>query len=164
MLDLFRQLLDYEFGYFWVLVGMVLIILESLGAALALASLGVGALVTAIVAFLGLLSLAGLLVVFVVASLVVFGVSRPLAHRLSGEGGKVKTNAEGMVGRTGMVIRDIGGKNQPGYVKLAGDEWRSLPVVDMTIPTGTEVVILKVEGATLTVEPCQPVTSQEENA
>jgi membrane protein implicated in regulation of membrane protease activity len=162
MADLFSQLLDFEFGYFWVLVGMVLIILESLGAALALASIGVGALVTAVFAFFGLLSLSGLLVVFVAASLVVFGISRPLAHRLTGEGSEVKTNTEAMLDRTGVVIRSIGGKTQPGYVKLAGDEWRALPVSDVPIPAGTQVVIRKVEGNTLTVEPCQP--AREENA
>ncbi|MBM4353193.1 MAG: NfeD family protein [Deltaproteobacteria bacterium] len=162
MADLFSQLLDYEFGYFWVLAGMVLIILESLGAALALASIGVGALITAVFAFLGLLSLSGLLVVFVVASLAMFGISRPLAHRLTGEGNKVKTNTEAMLDRTGLVIRPIGGKTQPGYVKLSGDEWRAFPVADMAIPAGVQVVIRKVEGNTLTVEPCQPV--KEENA
>ncbi len=162
MADLFSQLLDYEFGYFWVLVGMVLIILESLGAALALASIGVGALLTAVVAFFGLLSLSGLLVVFVVASLVMFGVSRPVAHRLTGEGNKVKTNTEAMLERTGVVIRPIGGKTEPGYVKLAGDEWRAFPLNDMAIPSGIQVVIRKVEGNTLTVEPCS--TAKEENA
>ena len=115
-------LLSMEGGYFWVLLGLVLILLECFGAALALASLGAGAILTGLVAFCGLLNLTGLLAVFAVASLALFAVSRPLANRLTSSKGKRETNVRGLVGRTALVVRDIAGRHRPGYVKIDGDE------------------------------------------
>jgi len=156
-----EQLLNMEYGYFWIMAGLVLVILESLGAMFALFSLGVGAWITAIVAFFGWLSLSWLLGLFAVASLAVFGATRPLANRLTGAGRKVKTNAEALVGSRAVVSAAIGGRTQPGYVKVAGDEWRALAEADVAIAAGSEVEIRRLEGATLFVRPLPDSPGEE---
>jgi len=145
-------MLSMEGGYFWVLLGLVLVILESFGAALALASLGVGAILTGLVAFCGLLNLYGLLVVFAVVSLILFAVSRPLANKLTASNGSTETNVRGLIGRTALVVRDVAGPHRPGYVKVDGDEWRAVSVGDVALGTGATVYITDVQGATLSVD------------
>jgi len=145
------ELLDFEYGYFWLILGIILTIMEAMGAMFALASLGIGAMLTAVVAFLGWLTLPWLLGVFAVASLAVFALSRPLVNRITASGAHVKTNVEAMVGRTGVVTQPVGDRSSPGYVKVGGDEWRAVPVDDKPVAVGTKVVIRQVEGATLHV-------------
>jgi membrane protein implicated in regulation of membrane protease activity len=113
-----------------------------------------GALLTSIAAFCGLLGLHGLIIVFVLLSIAIFAGSRPLARRLGGRRGKKgehDTNIDGLVGRAAVVTQEIGGHHKPGYVKVGGEEWRAIPVQDSAIPAGTMVQVTKVEGATLTV-------------
>jgi membrane protein implicated in regulation of membrane protease activity len=155
-------LLDMDGGYFWVLLGLVLIVLESFGAALALASLGVGAIVTGIVAFTGALGLYGLLVVFCLASLVLFAVSRPLANKITNKGGAQETNIMGLMGLTALVVHDIGGTHKPGYVKVRGEEWRAIPAGDIAIGTGSTVYVVGSQGATLVVDTNKPVEKEVE--
>jgi len=156
------ELLNVENGYFWVIVGVGLIILETIlgSATFALASLGAGAIITGFLAFAGVLCFNWLLVVFAVVSVVLFVVSRPLAHRILTKTTEVKTNVDAMVGRVGVVTSAIRGTSKPGYVKLAGDEWRSFPSDGAPIPEEAEVVIERVEGATLFVKVLQ--TEKEE--
>jgi len=154
-MELLSQLVDVEYGHFWTLLGLVLVILEAAGGALALASLGLGALITAVFAYLGLLTIPWLLAVFAVGSIVLFAASRPLANRLSNSGPATKTNVEGMVGREATVIKEIDGRAKAGYVKLAGDEWRAVTLNGAMLQPGTRVVIRGMEGATVFVTASQ---------
>jgi len=154
VLEYLGQVMSVENGYFWMLLGLILIIVEAvLGAAtaLALGSIGVAAFLTGVVAFLGLHSLTGLIIVFIVVSLALFFLSRPLTKRLMG-GAAEETNVDAMAGKLGVVTAEIGGLAAPGYVKIAGDQWRSLPARGKTIPEGATVRVKKVEGATLIVD------------
>ena len=148
-----EQLLNFEYGYFWMILGVVLVILETLGAAFAFVSLGLGAVITGIVAFMGFLSLTWLLAIFAVSSLVVFGITRPIFNRLTARGDHLKTNVDALVGRIGVVSQELTGKTGAGYVKLSGDEWRALPLDGQPIPVGAEVEIARMEGATVYVVP-----------
>jgi inner membrane protein len=156
------EVLSMENGYAWILLGLVLIILESLGAALFCASLGLAAIITGLIAFTGLFSLTWLLVVYAAAALAVFAASRPLANRMTGGKSQTNTNIHGLIGQCGLVVEEIKGMHDPGYVKIAGDQWRSVPLRDEMIPVGTKVYILQIEGATLTVDIKPP--QQEELA
>lgn len=154
-MELVEQLMDVEYGYFWTLLGLVLLILEAMGGALALASLGVGALITAVFAYLGLLSLPGLLGVFAVTAIVLFAISRPLANRITSTHPSNKTNVEAMVGKEACVVKLIDGRTSAGYVKLAGDEWRAITNDGVTLHPGTRVIIRGMEGATVFVTPLE---------
>lgn len=159
-----EQLLNVEYGYFWLSLGVVLVILETLGAAFALASLGVGAIITGIVAFMGVLSFTWLLALFAVVSLSAFGLTRPLLNRITAKGNHVKTNVDALVGRVGVVSQAINGKTSPGYVKVSGDEWRALSLSGEPITQGAEVEIRKMEGATVFVVPQVHTANEEEEA
>ncbi len=154
VLEYLGEVMSVENGYFWMLLGLILIIIEAvLGAAtaLALGSIGVAAFLTGVVSFLGLHSLTGLIIVFIAVSLALFFLSRPLTKRLMG-GDAEDTNIDAMAGKLAVVTEPIGGVTSPGYVKIAGDQWRCLPSVDQAIPVGAAVRVQRVEGATLIVD------------
>jgi membrane protein implicated in regulation of membrane protease activity len=59
-----------------------------------------------------------------------------------------RTNVDAMLGRTGIVMRDIA-RNVDGLVKVGNEEWRAR--AEEGIGQGEEIVVTGVTGATLTV-------------
>lgn len=147
-----QELLNAENGYFWILLGLALMSLEALGVpGFFLGTLGLAAVLTSLPAFFTPIPIIWLLVCFGVAAIVFFVYARPLVQRFFMSEVEMRTNVEGMVGKVAVVSQEIGGRSAPGYVKLAGDEWRALPADGKAIATGTEVEIRKLEGATVYV-------------
>jgi membrane protein implicated in regulation of membrane protease activity len=62
---------------------------------------------------------------------------------------KEKTNIDTIIGRTGMVQKDIGRSND-GLVKIGYEEWRARAEED--IKEGEEIVVAGISGATLIVK------------
>jgi membrane protein implicated in regulation of membrane protease activity len=60
-----------------------------------------------------------------------------------------KTNIDAIIGRTGVVQQDIS-RNESGMVKIGNEQWHARS--DEDIKTGEEVVVLSIQGITLTVK------------
>lgn len=60
-----------------------------------------------------------------------------------------KTNVDVIIGKKGMVVRDIG-RNVSGQVKVGNEQWRA--IADEEIEKGTEIEVIEVHGVTLTVK------------
>lgn len=78
---------------------------------------------------------------------------RPLLVRKLHHGGELKTGSAHVIGRTGVVVKEIhpdGG----GSVKLNGELWTARPYDEVsTIPPGTRVEVMSIDGATAVVYP-----------
>lgn len=61
------------------------------------------------------------------------------------------SNADALIGVTGVVTTDIPASGY-GYVKISGDEWRSVSESGEPIPSGTTVTVVKRESTILTVK------------
>ena len=62
-----------------------------------------------------------------------------------------------LVGQRGLVTKDITDSTHPGTITLRSEPWRAL--ADIPITTGTAVIVRKVSGTTLWVEPdTRPLT------
>lgn len=76
---------------------------------------------------------------------------RPALLRKFHESGEKRvSNADALIGREGRVIADIPADGY-GYVKIDGDEWRSVSQ-GVDIPKGTKVSVISRESIVLTVE------------
>ncbi len=160
-----QELLNAENGYFWVLLGLALMALEALGVpGFFLGTLGLAALLTSIPAFVAPIPIVWLLVCFGGAAIALFVYARPIVQRVFMQGAGARTNVEAMVGRIAVVSQPIGGRSMPGYVKLAGDEWRALPEDGRPIEGGKEVEIRRLEGATVYVVEHHDAHQLEEEA
>jgi membrane protein implicated in regulation of membrane protease activity len=78
---------------------------------------------------------------------------RPLLVRKIHHGTELKTGSAHVIGRSGVVVKEIhpdGG----GSIKLNGELWTARPYDEVsTIPPGTRVEVMSIDGATAVVYP-----------
>ena len=135
----------------WLGILAVLLVIEGLTTALTTIWFAGGALIAAFAALLGLGIVPQLLLFFCV-SLVLLFFTRPVAMRLMNKNTE-KTNVEGLLGKTAVVIQKIDNLAQTGQVRINDIEWMARTSDDsITIPEGTVVVIKEVHGVKLIVE------------
>lgn len=89
--------------------------------------------------------------VFVIVSLVLLFLTRPIALKYFNNG-RLKTNAEGLIGKCGIVLEDINNLHAVGLVQVDGMEWSARAADECTIEKGQEVVIRAISGVKLIVE------------
>ncbi|MER6334375.1 NfeD family protein [Streptomyces sp. NPDC001034] len=111
--------------------------------------LAVGAVAAAVVAALGLGVVVQVLA-FLVVSVALIAVVRPIANRHSRQSPRLATGVEALKGRQAVVLERVDGSG--GRIKLAGEIWsaRSLDA-DRAYEAGQEVDVVDIEGATAVV-------------
>ncbi|APT72688.1 hypothetical protein BG95_07415 [Thermosipho sp. 1063] len=134
---------------FWIVLGLILMVMEILIPTFFIFWFGVGALVSSLVAyFIG--NTIWELVVFIVVSGILVVFTRPLVDKITGEQTR-KINIDDIIGKKALVLEDIDNKSGKGIIKVNGDTWRAFSKEDEIIEKGKYVKILKVEGAHLVV-------------
>ena len=88
--------------------------------------------------------------VFLVVSLVSLAITRPLAQRYINQN-KVATNADRCLGQTARVTETIDNMASRGAVYLDGKTWSARSEGEGSIPAGTLVTVLRMEGVKLIV-------------
>lgn len=142
---------NMEWYYFWLIAAIILVIIEIFTAGFGSICFAFGALGAAIADYAGA-SLTWQLVIFAVVSLLAFVFVRPFVIRfLERKNKDVKTNADALVGRKGIVIEEINPKTHSGHVKVDGDEWKAISETGEGIAEGTEVEIIGRESIVVTV-------------
>lgn len=111
--------------------------------------LAVGAVAAAVMAGVGFGSVAQVLA-FVVVSVALIAVVRPIAVRHSAQRPQLATGVEALKGKQAVVLERVDGSG--GRIKLAGEVWsaRSLDA-DSAYEVGQEVDVVEIEGATAIV-------------
>ena len=136
----------------WLIIAIVLVIIELLTAGFGVVCFAIGAGFSALAAGLGL-SLTWQIIIFVVVSLLTFIFLRPIALRfLNRKSNDVKTNADALVGRKGIVSERIDAVQHTGRVAVDGDDWKAVTTDGSVIEKGTEVEIIKLDSIILTVK------------
>ena len=88
------------------------------------------------------------LIVFTVTTVISLILTKPFVEKLLKKGNKESTNFDRIIGKIGIVTKTIK-KHECGRVKIDGKDW--MAVSKEEIKTGTEVEILKIEGAKIIV-------------
>ena len=63
------------------------------------------------------------------------------------------TNVEGMIGLAGTVTVPVGSTENPGRVRIGGEEWRAISLDGSLIEEGVIVEVGSVDSATVIVQP-----------
>jgi membrane protein implicated in regulation of membrane protease activity len=92
------------------------------------------------------------IVVFLVLSGASLALVRPLTEKFLAPSYSA-TNADRVVGREAMVIQTIDNLRGQGQVNIAGQVWTARSEGDATIPEGTLVSVLRIEGVKVFVTP-----------
>ena len=139
---------------FWLIVAVVLFVIEGAPVQLICLWFAVGAVITVPVSAMGAPVWVQLLV-FLLASIAVLVVGRPIVtKKLNRE--RVPTNAEMVIGQTGVVKQDIDNIRGTGRVNANGLDWTARSLQDgMVIPEGNHVRAVRIEGVKLIVEPAE---------
>ena len=139
---------NISYVVFWLALAVVLALAEAATAALVSIWLCVGAVAAAVVASCGG-SVTAQFVTFVVTGAVLVPLTRPIAKRLMKN--KQATNADRVVGETGLVTEEIEPLQNTGQVKVLGQMWTARSHDGSTIPAGANVKIERIEGAKVIV-------------
>lgn len=141
--------MDNTTVYIWLGLMIVLIIIEAATVSLTTIWLAGGAL-AALVLALFKLPLWLQITAFLVVSIIMIIFTRPVAVKYL-KVGTQKTNTEALLGTNGLVIMDIT-EHDAGQVKVKGQVWTAISQSGESIPVGTEVVVIAIEGVKLVVK------------
>jgi membrane protein implicated in regulation of membrane protease activity len=135
----------------WLVVAAVLGVAEIMTATLAFGLIAVAALVGAGVGAAGgnpALQFGA----FALAAAAGLGVARPFAMRHIRHPPLLRTGTAALVGRSAYVLDEVTAHG--GRVRIGGEEWSARPYDEtLTIPKGSTVDVMQIEGATALVYP-----------
>ncbi|WBO67219.1 MULTISPECIES: NfeD family protein [Streptomyces] len=111
--------------------------------------LAVGAVAAAVAAGLGFNGVIQVLV-FVVVSVALIAVVRPIAARHTRQRPQLATGIDALKGKQAVVLERVDGSG--GRIKLAGEVWSARALdTDRAYEVGQEVDVVEIEGATAIV-------------
>ena len=90
--------------------------------------------------------------VFLISSVILILATKPLVKKFANIE-TVKTNAYSIIGKKGLVTKDINSIKSTGQVKIDGELWSAIGIDDMDIPEGTEVEVNEIKGVKVVVTP-----------
>ncbi|MER6999512.1 NfeD family protein [Streptomyces sp. NPDC000410] len=109
------------------------------------------ALVTAVVAGVGI-GLLGQLVAFGVAAAAGLLIVRPVALRQMASAPLTREGSDALIGRRAEVTEEVTATR--GLIKVSGEEWSARALDEsLVIPVGALVDVMEIEGATAVVYP-----------
>ena len=139
--------------YWWLVAGILLLLIEIFTPSFFAASLSIGAFGAAISAYFGA-SLEVQLFLFSILSVLSIFILRPIIKKRMYGGQDVKTNADALIGKTGTVLAGINPSTNRGRCAIDGDEWQFLlEDENAEVSVGTKVEVVKRDSIILTVKP-----------
>lgn len=136
----------------WLIVAGVCLIIEIMTVGFLIFWFAIGALFAMIVSFFT----NNLIIqtsVFVLSSGILIFATKPFVKNFVNKKDGIKTNVYSIVGKTGIVTKDIDTIQALGQVKVDGEIWSAIGLNDATISQGTEVEIKEIKGVKAIVTP-----------
>lgn len=135
----------------WLGIGLGCLLLELASGDLYLLNFAIGAVFALGSAVIGAPLWLDITLWIAVSLLCLAFVRPPLLKKLHGDLPDKKSNADALIGRTGTVTENIvaGGY---GYVRIDGDEWRSVAKEGNTFAKGETVTVVGRDSIILTVD------------
>ena len=141
-----------EYYQIWLIAAIVLVIVELLTAGFGVICFAIGALFSALAAYLEA-NLIWQMVIFAVASVLCFLFLRPVLLRLLDKKSKdVKTNADALIGKTAVVSETIDTEHNTGRIAVDGDDWKAVTADGTVINKGEKVKIISRDSIIITVQ------------
>jgi membrane protein implicated in regulation of membrane protease activity len=134
---------------FWILLAVILAAGEVMSLSFFLAPFAVGALLAAGIDAAGV-GAVGQWIVFLVTSVAVLGLLRPVARRHLHTPSQIRTGTAALVGEPAVVLERV--DRDGGQVKLAGEIWTARAYDDdEVLEAGARVQVIEIKGATALV-------------
>ncbi len=137
--------------YIWLILAGVFVIGEVLTSGFLIFWLALGSLIAMAVSFLTD-SIIIQTTVFLISSVILILATKPLVRKFANTE-TVKTNVSSIIGKKGLVTKDINSINSTGQVRIDGELWSAIGENDMEIFKGTEVEVVEIKGVKVIVTP-----------
>jgi membrane protein implicated in regulation of membrane protease activity len=133
--------------WYYIIAFAVLLVIEATTYNLFTIWLAIAALLTSIYAFFFPTHLLTQFFIFLVLSIVLLALTKPIAKKL--KIGIHPTNADRLIGLEGVVLEEINAISGTGQIKVNGQVWSAKGESLATIPKNQIVKIIKIEGVKL---------------
>jgi membrane protein implicated in regulation of membrane protease activity len=140
-----------NYWWAWMILAALFIIGEIFTAGFFLLPIGIGAAIAGLIALFGGNTI-WQLVVFVVASFILFLVSRRFAQKVTKEQ-PPGIGADRFIGEECVVLEKINNIDDTGRVRMGKEEWRAESDSGDEIEMGKKVTVVRLSGTHLVVEP-----------
>ena len=133
----------------WLIAAGVLAVGEIVSLSFFMGPIAVAAVAASVAAAVGA-GLALQLTVFIVASIAMIGVLRPIARRHLKTPAQLRTGTQALVGAQAEVLERV--DRHGGQIKLAGEIWTARTYdEDDVLEVGAQAHVMKIDGATALV-------------
>ncbi len=136
--------------YVWLGILIAAVVLEIATSQIVSIWFAIGALAAFITALVGVEQLWIQIIVFVVVSAIAVAVTRPLVKKMINKKAE-PTNADMVIGKTGLVTEKIDNLAPSGLVKVNGSIWTARSADDSVIEENEKVIIKEISGVKLLV-------------
>lgn len=133
----------------WLIAVVVFVVAEAATLGLTSIWFACGSLLAMIAALLDV-SIWGQLLVFILGSALLLASTRKWVSKL--KLGRVKTNADRIIGQQAVVIQTIDNQAAKGQVRVGGQVWTARSVEDEPILAGTQVEVVQITGVKVIVK------------
>ena len=134
---------------YWIIIAGLCFVIEIYTIGFFIFWFGIGALFALITSFFTN-SLAIQLVVFIISSMLLVILTKPLLKKFTKNSKSTATNVYSLVGKTGIVMEKIDSVKSLGQVKINGEVWSAISNTDLE--KDTKVKVIEVNGVKLKVE------------
>ena len=144
----------------WLIIALIAGIAEAATVSLISVWFALGAVAAAIAAAFGLGAIAQV-IIFLTVSLILMALTAPLCRKFR-MGEKTPTNADRLIGRTGIITEDVDHLQGKGEVKVGGQVWSVQVRGGGRAKVGDNVIVEDIEGAHLVVSLKNDIENKEE--
>jgi len=129
----------------WLIIAGICFIVEIATVGFLVFWFGVGALVTMIVSFF-VPDIYIQTFIFLITSTVLLFLTKPFVKKFVNKEKVVNTNAYSIIGKTGIVVKEINSILGTGQVKVGTEIWSAKIDSEEVIPVGTEITVTGIDG------------------
>ena len=130
---------------FWIIIAGLFFIFEMVTVGFLVFWFGIGSLIAMVVS-LFTTNIAIQTAVFVFSSTLLLFFTRPFVNKFTKQDISIQTNAFSIIGKKGIVIKEIDPISGSGQVKVGTEIWSAKSSNDSKIEKGLEVEILEIDG------------------
>ena len=136
---------------FWVILAGIFFIIEMATIGFLVFWFGIGALIAMVFSFFTS-NIAIQTTVFILSSTVLLFFTRPFVNKFTKKDAEVQTNVYSIIGKRGIVIKDIDPIRGKGQIQVGTEIWSAKSFDDRKIEKGLEVEILEIDGVKAVVK------------
>lgn len=130
---------------FWVVLSGIFFIIEMATVGFLVFWFGIGALIAMVFSFFTS-NIAIQTTVFVLSSTILLFFTRPFVDKLTKKDNEVQTNAYSIIGKKGIVTKDIIPIEGKGQVRIGTEIWSAKSADDVKIEKGIEIEVVEIDG------------------